>query len=150
MFLAVSLAEVEEDLQISVVDNFDLVAGTSTVGNIVLGTGAGFSPANLVDFYLDDGPAISLLLPYRVLSQIVRQRYSAEPLREVYGVMVDVVIADTDTGLDARSPIGATAGVNWQPSLFAGTGGESQWSYAAQRRGARYERTDLSYALSAS
>lgn len=82
MFSAVLLAKVEEDLQISVVDHFDLIAGTSTGGIIALGIGAGFSPANLVDFYLDNGPAIFPHPRRRVLRQIVRSKYSAEPLRE--------------------------------------------------------------------
>ena len=82
MFSAVLLAKVEEDLQISVVDHFDLIAGTSTGGIIALGIGAGFSPANLVDFYLDNGPAIFPHPRRRFLRQIVRSKYSAEPLRE--------------------------------------------------------------------
>lgn len=58
LYSAAVLAGVERSLGVRVADHFDLVAGTSTGGIIALGLGLGFSPAQLVSFYLDDGPRI--------------------------------------------------------------------------------------------
>lgn len=58
LFAAAVLAEVEAQLQVSIVDHFDLIAGTSTGGLIALALGAGLTPAQIVDFYVTEGPAI--------------------------------------------------------------------------------------------
>jgi predicted acylesterase/phospholipase RssA len=58
LFIAAALAEIEADLQTSIVDHFDLIAGTSTGGLIALGLGAGLTPAQIVDFYVREGPRI--------------------------------------------------------------------------------------------
>jgi len=58
IFSAAVLAAIEEDLNTSVADHFDLIAGTSTGGIIALGLGLGLSARELVDFYLDEGPKI--------------------------------------------------------------------------------------------
>lgn len=52
------LATVEEQINGSVVDYFDLVVGTSTGGIIALGLGAGLPAADIRDFYLERGPRI--------------------------------------------------------------------------------------------
>jgi patatin-like phospholipase/acyl hydrolase len=52
------LAAVEGDLQTSVADHFDLLAGTSTGGIIAIGIGLGMSPRDVVDLYVKEGPAI--------------------------------------------------------------------------------------------
>src|SRR6266568_2294697 len=52
------LAALEQDLGTSIVDNFDLIAGTSTGGIIALGLGLGLSPKQIVDFYVKWGPTI--------------------------------------------------------------------------------------------
>ena len=58
MFASGVLACLEADLDINVVDHFDLVCGTSTGGIIALGLGAGLSPAEILDFYVARGPDI--------------------------------------------------------------------------------------------
>jgi hypothetical protein len=52
------LATLEEHLEGSIVDHFDLIVGTSTGGIIALGLAAGIPPAEIRDFYLERGPRI--------------------------------------------------------------------------------------------
>ena len=82
MFSAALLARLEEDLDLRVVDHFDLIAGTSTGGIIALGLGLGLSPREILQFYTDHGPRIfrdrSRL---RGLRHLLRAKYSAGPLR---------------------------------------------------------------------
>ena len=58
IFAAAVLAAIEEDLGTSVVQHFDLIAGTSTGGIIALGLGLGLTPRQILDFYIDEGPLI--------------------------------------------------------------------------------------------
>jgi len=58
IFSAAVLAAMEEDLNIRVIDHFDLIAGTSTGGIIAIALGLGLSPKEIVDFYLEEGGAI--------------------------------------------------------------------------------------------
>jgi patatin-like phospholipase/acyl hydrolase len=58
IFSAAVLAAIEEDLNVRVVDHFDLIAGTSTGGIIAIGLGLGLSPRQIVDFYLKEGASI--------------------------------------------------------------------------------------------
>jgi hypothetical protein len=51
MFSAAVLAKLEEDLDLRIVDHFDLIAGTSTGGIIALGLGLGMSPRQILEFY---------------------------------------------------------------------------------------------------
>ena len=60
IFSAAVLAAMEEDLNIKVIDHFDLIAGTSTGGIIAIALGLGFTPRQIVDFYLQEGKAIFL------------------------------------------------------------------------------------------
>jgi patatin-like phospholipase/acyl hydrolase len=53
LFAAAILAELESQLGVSLVDHFDLVAGTSTGGLIALALGAGLRPVDIVDFYVE-------------------------------------------------------------------------------------------------
>lgn len=53
LFTAHVLARLEVDLGVSVVESFDLIAGTSAGGIIALGLGAGMRPAEIVDHYAD-------------------------------------------------------------------------------------------------
>lgn len=52
------LASIEEQINGSVVDYFDLIVGTSTGGIIALALGAGIPAATIRDFYLQRGPRI--------------------------------------------------------------------------------------------
>lgn len=81
LFTAHVLARLEEDLDVSVVDSFDLIAGTSAGGIIALALGAGLRPAEIRDRF--DSlvhqvfPARRRLSPHRV----GRTAYSAAALR---------------------------------------------------------------------
>jgi uncharacterized protein len=82
LFSAAILAALEKDLGIKVVDHFDLIAGTSTGGIIAIGLGLGLSPREIVQFYMQHGPAIfpgSSSLARR-FSHWIRSKYEAEPL----------------------------------------------------------------------
>lgn len=58
LFSAAVLASIEEDLNINIIDHFDLITGTSTGGIIALGLGLGMRPKEIVEFYLSHGPKI--------------------------------------------------------------------------------------------
>jgi len=58
LFAAAILAAIEDDLNVNVVDHFDLIAGTSTGGIIAIGLGLGMRPREIVEFYLSEGPKI--------------------------------------------------------------------------------------------
>jgi patatin-like phospholipase/acyl hydrolase len=55
---AAFLAEIERLTKKRIVDQFDLVAGTSTGGIIALGLGLGISAEEICRFYIERGPAI--------------------------------------------------------------------------------------------
>ena len=81
LFSAAVLASIEEDLKTSVVEHFDLIAGTSTGGIIAIGLGLGMRPREIVEFYLRHGPDIFRKIPkVRSVEQWFRRQYSAEPL----------------------------------------------------------------------
>ncbi len=58
LYTASLLAALERDLDTRLLDHFDLIAGTSTGGIIALGLVLGKTPAELVDFYVSEGPHI--------------------------------------------------------------------------------------------
>lgn len=63
----------------------ELLGGTSTGGILALGLSAGFSAAELVALYVDDGPRIfddSWLDNLRDLGKLVGAQYATRPLRE--------------------------------------------------------------------
>lgn len=81
VFAASLLAEFEATLGEPLVDHFDLIAGTSTGGIIALGLGLGIPAAELLDFYVNEGPAIFENRRRRSLRQIVAPKYDSQPLR---------------------------------------------------------------------
>lgn len=83
IFEAAFLAALEEDLGYSVIENFDLVVGTSTGGIIALGLGAGMSPKELVDLYVKRGPEIFPQQRYRRWRHAFRPKYGNSGLRTV-------------------------------------------------------------------
>lgn len=81
LFSAAVLAAIEEDLQVNIIDHFDLIAGTSTGGIIALGLGLGFRPRELVQFYLNEGPKIfSKGIGTNWIRQWFFSNYSSRPL----------------------------------------------------------------------
>lgn len=58
VFSAAVLACLVDDIGLSVLGQFDLVAGTSTGGIIALAISIGESPGEVLDFYLNHGPQI--------------------------------------------------------------------------------------------
>ncbi|MFI7691624.1 CBASS cGAMP-activated phospholipase [Nonomuraea sp. NPDC049655] len=82
MFSAAVLARLEEDLDVHIVDHFDLIAGTSTGGIIALGLGLGLSPRQVLEFYTQHGPRIFRDRTHlRGLRHLVRAKYPVAPLR---------------------------------------------------------------------
>jgi patatin-like phospholipase/acyl hydrolase len=81
LFSAAMLAAVEDDLKTSIADHFDLIAGTSTGGIIAIALGLGMKPREVVEFYLQNGPAV-FRNPLRVRSalQFIRRKYSQAPI----------------------------------------------------------------------
>jgi patatin-like phospholipase/acyl hydrolase len=84
------LAGLEEDLGHTVRDNFDLIVGTSTGGIIALGLGAGLSPRQILDFYVERKDQIfpsAFGVPRA--RQLFRAKYRSGPLecalKEVFG-----------------------------------------------------------------
>ena len=58
LYSALVLAGYEKDHKVRIQDHFDLIVGTSTGGILALGLGAGYSPQELVEFYIQEGPSI--------------------------------------------------------------------------------------------
>jgi patatin-like phospholipase/acyl hydrolase len=110
---AAFIAEIEELSGQRVVDNFDLIAGTSTGGIIALGLAAGLSGAEILDFYLTRGPRIfdqepgegaiaairsGLRRALRSMRQLRTSKYDADTLRaELSAVFGDRRIGDAQT-----------------------------------------------------
>ena len=90
VFPASFLTEVEQELDAPIADYFDLIVGTSTGGIIAIGLGLGLSAGEILDFYVERGPAIFAgNRSMRFLRQLGRSKYSRGPLeqalRDVFG-----------------------------------------------------------------
>jgi patatin-like phospholipase/acyl hydrolase len=88
LFTAHVLAQLEADLGISVIESFDLIAGTSTGGIIALGLGAGLRPAEIVERYAE---LTNRLFPrsrrarWRLLPRVWSTAHSGDVMREALG-----------------------------------------------------------------
>ena len=81
IFSSAILAAIEKDLSIRITDHFDLIAGTSTGGIIAIGLGLGFTPEQILEFYLQEGKRIfANRFRLRFLQQLVRRKFSSAPL----------------------------------------------------------------------
>jgi uncharacterized protein len=81
LFSASVLAAIENDLPgVRIADHFDLIVGTSTGGLIALALGAGMTPAEIVTFYVEEGPDI-FGNGRGLISRLRRPKHSAERLR---------------------------------------------------------------------
>jgi patatin-like phospholipase/acyl hydrolase len=90
LFVAATLAAMEDDLGINIIDHFDLITGTSTGGIIALGLGRGLKPKEIVKFYIDKCPTIfrdsfkRLSLKHWLLAKFP-QAPLRDALREIFG-----------------------------------------------------------------
>lgn len=79
--IAAFIASIEKETKKSFVRYFDLIAGTSTGGIIALGLGAGFSGAELLEFYQSLGPSVFGKATF--LGKVgLQSKFRAEPLRD--------------------------------------------------------------------
>lgn len=85
VFTAAILAAIEEDCGVSVIDSFDLIAGTSTGGILALGLGLGLSPKDMVQFYVDCGPKIFSYPSIRAFGPKYAAENLAAVLKEKFG-----------------------------------------------------------------
>lgn len=105
IFSAAMLAALEEDLQISIVDHFDLIAGTSTGGIIALGLGLGLRPRQIVEFYAELGDQVfRSRLGLGPARRLLRAKYQPGPLREALtGVFGDRTFGESTKRLAITS-----------------------------------------------
>ena len=84
IFTAAALAGLEEDLDRPIMAHFDLIVGTSTGGILALALGAGLSPREALEIYLDEGASI---FPgperWRSLRRFFTAKYTQESLARV-------------------------------------------------------------------
>lgn len=90
IFSAALLAGIEEDLDCPIRETFDLIVGTSTGGIIALGLGAGLTPRQILDFYVEHKDHIFPRgLRVSGIRQLFRAKYRPEPLetalKDVFG-----------------------------------------------------------------
>jgi len=99
-FEAAFLAAIEDDLGVSIVDHFDLIAGTSTGSIIAMGLGLGLSAKQTLEFYQAKGSSI---FPYKESSEWLRRlaQYTATKhkpdglQRELITVFGDKTLGDS-------------------------------------------------------
>lgn len=101
LFSASVLAQLEDDLGVSIVDHFDLIVGTSTGGLIALGLGIGMRPRELVRFYAESGPKIfQRSFGLRSFTHWVYRKFPQAPLRDaLQECFQDKRLADCTTRL---------------------------------------------------
>jgi hypothetical protein len=81
VFPVAFLAEIEQHLNGSVAEYFDLIAGTSTGGIIALGLGLGFTATEILSFYEQNGAEVFRGRRFQRVRSLFGPRYDAEPLR---------------------------------------------------------------------
>lgn len=83
LFSAAVLAAIEEDLNVNIVDHFDLIAGTSTGGIIAVALGLGIKPREIVEFYLREGPAVfSKLFGLKSVQHWFSRKFSSQAIEQ--------------------------------------------------------------------
>jgi|CXWL01.1.fsa_nt_gi predicted acylesterase/phospholipase RssA len=83
LFAAAILTKLEEDLNINIIDHFDLIVGTSTGGIIALALGLAIQPKEIVKFYVEKGPKIfGNPTGIRNLSHWLFRKFNQLPLQE--------------------------------------------------------------------
>jgi patatin-like phospholipase/acyl hydrolase len=112
IFAAAVLAGLEADTGRPVLDHFDLVVGTSTGGIIALGLGAGLSPREILDFYVEQkGRIFANPLGWRKLRHPFAAKYRPNglqtALRRIFGATllgesrIPLVVPSYDLGENA-------------------------------------------------
>jgi uncharacterized protein len=82
VFPASFLAEIESAVGKPIASFFDLIAGTSTGGIIALGLGLGLSAHEILEFYVERGPAIfGGNKGFLAIRSLFRAKYNPAPLR---------------------------------------------------------------------
>ena len=96
LFTAHVLAGLEEDLGVSIADEFDLIAGTSAGGIVALALGAGLPPREIADHF---GGLVTSVFPgwrRRSPMRALRPAYRGDALREALtGVLGERVLGDS-------------------------------------------------------
>lgn len=82
IFSAAILAFLEEDLNLTISDHFDLIVGTSTGGIIALCLGIGMNPREVVKFYIEKGPRIFPAKAGSKVRQVFASKYNPTQLQE--------------------------------------------------------------------
>lgn len=103
LFSAHVLAHLECDLGVSIRDTFDLITGTSTGGIIALGLGAGLSPVEIAEHYLELTAAVfprHRRRRRRLPARLFRAKYDQRPLRRALEhILGDRLLYDSDKRL---------------------------------------------------
>ena len=84
IFSAAILAHLEEDLEINLINHFDLIVGTSTGGIIALGLGIGMRPREILKFYVSEGPGIFKQNMFSKMKQVLNSKYEPFVLEESF------------------------------------------------------------------
>lgn len=88
-FSAAILSHLESDLNVKIIDYFDMIVGTSTGGIIALALGKGLSAEEILQFYINKGPKIfkrGLFHPIKHISQSAYSSIKYESiLQECFG-----------------------------------------------------------------
>ena len=105
---AAFLAEIEEATGKRIVDHFDLIAGTSTGGIIAIGLGLGIPAQTILDFYVNEGPAVFrqdrphlwvVEKFYRTARRVRRAKYAPDQLkRALIRILGDSLIGTVRRG----------------------------------------------------
>jgi patatin-like phospholipase/acyl hydrolase len=106
---AAFLAEIEEATGKRIVDHFDLIAGTSTGGIIAIGLGLGVPARTILDFYINEGPAVfrqdrpqlwAVEKLYRAARRLWRAKYAPDRLKSALSsILGDARIGDSKARL---------------------------------------------------
>lgn len=80
LFSAAILAHLQDDLNVKVVDHFDLITGTSTGGLIAIALSIGMSPKEIIRFYIDNGPRIFTKSKSSGIKKLFGSKYNSEGL----------------------------------------------------------------------
>ncbi len=100
LFSAAVLSHLEKDLNVRMVDYFDLIVGTSTGGLIALALGKGLPADDILRFYIDQGQKIftrNIFHPIKHFAQVAYSAYKYEIiLKKCFG---ETLLGESQTRL---------------------------------------------------